>query len=79
MGSVYFKMPEGAGKYFAVAETGQRIWELLDKPRSISEIVSTLRGEYDVAMPICVEQVTGFADDLLAHGLVTEVGDGQAA
>lgn len=79
VGEQTMMMSISAGKYFAVAETAQRIWELLEQPRSIEDIVGHLCKEYDVTEAACLEQVQGFADDLLANGLVTKVGDGQAA
>lgn len=79
VGDQTMMMSISAGKYFAVAETTQRIWELLEKPRSVGEIVSLLCVEYDVAETTCLQQVTGFVSDLLENGLVSKVGDGQAA
>lgn len=68
-----------AGRYFALAETGQRIWELLEEPRSISDIVAVMINEYNVARGDCLEQVIRFTQDLAANGLVTEIRDGKAA
>lgn len=79
VGEQTMMMSISAGKYFAVAETAQQIWDMLDQPRSIREIVTSLRSEYNVSEATCLEQVTRFADDLLANGLVTEVSDGPGA
>ena len=79
VGNQTMMMSISAGKYFAVAETGQRIWELLNEPRSLGEIVDLLVSEYDVTRSTCLAQVTAFAQDLHANGLVTEIRDGQAA
>ncbi|MFK7945345.1 MAG: PqqD family peptide modification chaperone, partial [Paracoccaceae bacterium] len=72
-------MSISAGKYFALAETGQRIWELLEEPRSIKDIVGVLVAEYDVTEEACLAQVTRFAEDLCENGLVSESSDGHAA
>ena len=72
-------MSVSAGKYFALAETGQRIWDLLEAPRSIRDIVSVLVTEYNVAPEDCLTQVTRFVEDLRENGLVAEIPDGQAA
>ena len=79
VGDQTMMMSISAGKYFAVAETAQRIWELLDQPRSIGDIVAVLTQEYDVAQPECLAQVTAFARDLHDHGLIIETPDGQTA
>ena len=79
VGTQTMMMSVSAGKYFAVAETAQRIWDLLETPHSITEIVEALKAEYDVEREVCLAEVTEFADDLLEHGLVTEHPDGQAA
>lgn len=79
VGNQTMMMSISAGKYFAVAETAQRIWELIEAPRSIEDIVSVLRSEYDVPAETCRDQVMRFAEDLHENGLVTEVQDGQAA
>lgn len=79
VGNQTMMMSIEAGRYFAVAETGQRIWELLEQPRSIGDIVDTLVQEYEITRPECLEQVTRFAQDLAENGLVTEIRDGQAA
>ncbi|MEM1298586.1 MAG: PqqD family peptide modification chaperone [Pseudomonadota bacterium] len=79
VGNQTMMMSVSAGKYFAVAETAQRIWELLEAPRSIDDIVSVLTSEYDVEADTCRAQVKRFAEDLRENGLVTEVQDGQAA
>ena len=79
VGDQTMMMSVTAGRYFALAETGQRIWELLEQPRAIGEIVGVLVDEYDVARAACVEQVIQFTRDLAENGLVTEIKDGKAA
>lgn len=79
VGDQTMMMSVTAGRYFALAETGQRIWKLLEQPRAIGEIVGILVDEYDVTRAACVEQVIQFTRDLAENGLVTEIKDGKAA
>jgi hypothetical protein len=37
-----------AGMYYGLDEVGARIWELLQEPRTVSEIQETISMEYDV-------------------------------
>lgn len=58
------------GKYYNLGETGGRIWELLDTPRTIAQIADRLREEYDIEPGLCTEQVHSFVQSLLAEQLV---------
>lgn len=48
------------GKYYAFNLIGSRIWELLDCPKSIKNIISTLLQEYNVGKEMCEESVLEF-------------------
>ncbi len=58
------------GMYFSVSAVGARIWALLQTPRRLSDIVTTLTAEYDVSADLCAAEVLAFVEDLTARGLV---------
>jgi hypothetical protein len=57
-------------RYLALDDVGRRVWQLLETPRSLSELVAALRGEYDVSEDDCRRDVTAFVERLREHGLV---------
>lgn len=58
------------GKYYGLDGVGSRIWELIDTPRTIREVVAILLTEYDVDEKKCHQDVMGFLLKLSAQGLV---------
>ena len=65
---VILGMTEGA--YFSVSAVAARVWALLQTPRRLGDIVSTLMSEYDVPTDQCAAEVLAFVEDLAARGLV---------
>lgn len=60
------------GKYFNLGEVGGRIWELLEQPTSVKDLVSTLVQEYDVAEEKCLEDIVPFLEKMVDRGLIEE-------
>lgn len=58
------------GSYFSLNSVGARIWELLENPTSIEELVATLTGEYDVPADVCRTEVERFLSDLRERGML---------
>ena len=42
------------GQYFALNSVASRIWEEIQTPVKVSEVVDTLLSEYDIAAPIVI-------------------------
>lgn len=61
------------GNYFGLNSVGSVIWELLDKPKSIDEICSSLMEEYDIDLDSCKKEVSDFIEDLKKQKLVHNV------
>ncbi len=59
-----------SGRYFGLNEVGTRIFELLGKPRSISELVEVLVQEYEVDKEHLKQDVEQFVGDMMSRGLV---------
>lgn len=58
------------GKYFGMNGIGSRIWDLLEKPLTIREMVSALQKEYEVEEKTCLQDVQAFLNKLHAQELV---------
>jgi Coenzyme PQQ synthesis protein D (PqqD) len=58
------------GHYFALSPTGAAIWRLIAEPRSIGDIVSALRSQYDVPAVECRQDVLEFVESLLERQLL---------
>ncbi|MEM7213335.1 MAG: PqqD family peptide modification chaperone [Pseudomonadota bacterium] len=72
VGSQTLMMSVTQGKYFSVDATGNRIWDLIEQPISVQQIVATLRTEYNVGADECEAQVKSFIGELIANGLAVE-------
>jgi hypothetical protein len=58
------------GKYYGLDVIGSRIWELLEKPRVVRELLSLLLKEFDVEDETCQHDVLVFLSKLYDMGLV---------
>ena len=57
--------------------TGSLVWQLLDTPRNLTDLISAVQREYDVGQAQAEKDVTRFVEDMLSVGLV-EVCQGVA-
>ncbi|HWU21089.1 MAG TPA: PqqD family peptide modification chaperone [Nocardioides sp.] len=58
-------------EYLGLDEVGQRVWSLLEQPRSLEGLVGVLTEEYDVSADDCARDVRAFLEALERHHLVT--------
>jgi hypothetical protein len=72
--SVVLLGPDGL-KYFALGDTGSRIWKALETPVSLQAVVNALTGEFDVDEAICMAETRTFVEELLSHSFASVVGD----
>ncbi|GAA4040317.1 hypothetical protein GCM10022281_21600 [Sphingomonas rosea] len=61
------------GFAFGMEGVTASVWQLLDRPRSLAEIVAGLRLEYDVEEDQCRDEVGALLADLRDEGLIDEV------
>lgn len=59
-----------AGQYFGLDAVGARVWELLESPKSISQLCAELCEEFEVEPQTCQAQILEFAADLVGQGIV---------
>ena len=51
-------------RYYGLDRIGQRIWELLERPRSVGELCAALEGEFAVSADTCRTDVLAFLEQL---------------
>lgn len=64
------------GKYYNLGEIGGKIWDSIEMPISVGQLVTTLMLEYDVDQSECQQQVISFLAHLAEEGLVQIRVDG---
>ena len=79
VGDQTMMMSIAQGKYYALQATAQRIWELIEQPRSVGEITERLVAEYDIERERCAAEVRGFVDELIRNGLAVRADDAHRA
>ena len=52
------------GKYYGLDDIGSRIWELIEKPIKVSDLIDTLLERFDVDRETCERDVLKFLNEL---------------
>ena len=50
------------GKYYAMNEVGSRIWDLIENPISVEQLIITLYNEYEVERSTCEKRCLTFGE-----------------
>lgn len=58
------------GKYFGLDSVGKRIWELIEEPKSISEITIILLEEFEVSEEQCAQEVQDFLEKSIQFDII---------
>lgn len=58
------------GVYFGLDGVGAKVWELLQTPRLVSDIIDRLAPEYDVARDTIASDIQELLGDLGNRGLI---------
>ncbi|MBB3108554.1 hypothetical protein FHS18_000582 [Paenibacillus phyllosphaerae] len=61
------------GKYYNLGAIGGRIWDLLEQPQTVNQLVEALTQEYEIGMDECTAQVESFLKQLQSEQLVEAV------
>lgn len=59
------------GIYYGINPTGSKIWEGLDSPTPISELIEDAKDELGLDREKCSEYVTDFLSELREKGLIS--------
>ena len=57
--------------YFGLDEVGTSIWQAMQEKETLSEVLSTLMGEYEVEEDVLKKDLLHFVDRLAESGLIT--------
>jgi hypothetical protein len=66
------------GLYYAVTDIAREIWETIDHPKKISDLIDDLTTTYNVDRHVCEEETLSFLEDLRTEGLL-QVRDGTSS
>ncbi|MEM7058131.1 MAG: PqqD family protein [Pseudomonadota bacterium] len=58
------------GEYFGLNAVGQTIWEALETPHSLDEVVSHVMNEYEADEAVIRADVTKLFDELCTNGII---------
>ncbi|WP_052313378.1 PqqD family protein [Terriglobus roseus] len=77
VGQEYVMMSAETGTCISLSETGGRIWELMEQPRSLADLCQALANEYQAEPDVVAHDVVEFLDRMRGEGAVV-VSDGTA-
>jgi hypothetical protein len=66
------------GLYYAVSDIAREIWEAIDRPKKVSDLIEDLTASYNVERALCEEETLSFLEDLRSEGLL-QVRDGTSS
>lgn len=66
------------GVYYGLNPVGTRIWQLLEQPQRLEQIVDVIVAEFEVERDRCAADVRELLEELSARGLVTMAEGAQA-
>lgn len=66
-------MSVSGGEYYGMDSIGSRVWELLDRPRKVSELCALLGEEFDVEPEQCGRDVLAFLGELAGKNIIEAV------
>jgi hypothetical protein len=58
------------GEYYGLDEIGTRIWQLMEHPIVIENLISCLTEEFEVELEECEEDTLEFLEDLYSRNLI---------
>jgi hypothetical protein len=63
-------MSISAGAYYGLEGPARSVWNLLETPQTLNQLVDRLLGEYDVSREDCAADVERFLGELDREGLL---------
>lgn len=59
-----------SGVYYGLNEVGARIWNLIQQPKTVSEIRDAIVAEYEIEPELCDRDLKALLQQLEASGLI---------
>jgi hypothetical protein len=63
------------GLYYAVSDVAREIWQAIENPKKISDLIDDLARSYNIDRTTCQEETLSFLEDLRSEGML-KVSDG---
>ena len=60
------------GRYYGMTGIAPYLWKVLDKPKTVSELVDSVCSNFDVCEETCRNDVQRFLGEMVDFGLITE-------
>jgi DNA-directed RNA polymerase delta subunit len=60
-----------SGHYYGLDTVAGQIWQLLEQPMNLSQLVETLTAEFEVSAEQCQNDIAPFLEDLEKNGLIS--------
>lgn len=70
VGDELVMMSAETGNYVTVSRVGSRVWELIERPKTLDELCTQLVREFDVTPEACRADVQLFLDEMAANGAI---------
>ena len=64
-----------SGSYYGVSDVAREIWDAIEHPKKVSDVVDDLIASHDIDSSSCGDQTLSFLEALLEEGLL-QVKDG---
>jgi hypothetical protein len=74
VGEELVMMSVDSGVYIGLNDVGARVWELIETPRDMDELCSTLSEEFDTTADACRPEVEAFLAQLEQRGAISRDG-----
>jgi hypothetical protein len=58
------------GHYYGVSDVARAIWNAIERPKRVSDLVQDLTGSYHIDPSSCEDQTLSFLETLLEEGLL---------
>jgi hypothetical protein len=58
------------GHYYGLSDIAREIWDAIEHPRTISDLIDDLRAIYQIDTSSCTDQTLSFLEALLEEGLL---------
>jgi hypothetical protein len=58
------------GKYYGLGSVGARVWQLLQNPKSVADVLTILLDEYDVESHQCERDILQLMQQLDEEGMI---------
>jgi hypothetical protein len=70
VGEELVMMSVDSGVYIGLNDVGARVWDLIETPRDLADICSTLSDEFETTPDVCRPEVEAFLAQLEQRGAV---------